>query len=299
MMTINSFYRNANAASYVTQLFSVGPSQTIVREASRPVRPEGAELETAGQRALARIIEIVALRDASGSEEPAVDEALGNITAARGSRGDDKMTFSSRSVYGVETGDGTDVITAKAAYLASVSLGEGNDALRASGAFIDAINLDAGDDVAELSARLIMNVNGGDGNDQITAAGDALIGIDGGDGNDKLTLEGTRIFAAGGRGDDTVSIERTDMSATNAVAEYSFAVGDGRDTITSNGALTIRFDGYAERDVQIAVRDDTLIATFAGSQDQLSVTLDKTALTGGALQYSFAMDNGQTILRIA
>ncbi|THV25691.1 RTX toxin [Peteryoungia ipomoeae] len=298
MTTINSFYRNPNAASYMMQLFTASPSQAPVREAIRSVQSQSVPSETAGQRALSRIIEILALRDAPLAQEPAVDGSLGHITAASGSDGDDKMTFSSRSVFGVETGAGADLVTAKAAYLASVSLGEGADTLRASGSFIDAIELDVGDDVAELSARLIMNVSGGDGDDQITAAGYALIGIDGGDGADKLTLEGTRIFASGGRGDDTVVFKRTDTSADNAIAEYAFARGDGRDKIASNGALTIRFDGYSERDVQIVVQGETLTASFAGSQDALSVTLDKGALKGGALPYSFGLQDGQTILRI-
>jgi hypothetical protein len=300
MTVINSFYRNPNALAYATQLFSssssVRPEQGVSSSWSRS--DETGFTETAGQKALARIVEILALSDAPAGNEASVDETLGYITGGQGTEGDDKLTFDARAVYSIDTGAGDDTVTARAAALASVSTGAGKDSLSVSARYIDEIDAGEGDDILKLSGQLVMNVTGGDGNDTLTVAGEALVGIDGGAGDDTLTLEGTRIFASGGTGNDTVNIKRTDMKSENAVAEYGFARGDGQDTINTNGSLKLRFAGYEEKDVSISVDGNTLTATFAGTSDRITVTLDQAALSGQGLTYGFAFDQGRTVLTI-
>lgn len=300
MTVINSFYRNPNALAYATQLFA--PSSSLRADQGAPsvwVAPEDSGFtETAGQRALARIVEILALRDAPAGDEASVDETLGYITGGQGTVGDDKLTFDARAVYNIDTGAGDDTVTAKAAALTSVFTGAGKDSVSASAGYIDEIDAGEGDDTVKLSGQLVMNVTGGDGNDTLAVAGEALIGIDGGGGDDTMTLEGTRIVASGGTGDDTVTIKRTDVKADHAIAEYGFARGDGQDTININGSLALRFTGYDEKDVTISVDGNTLTATFAGTTDRITVTLDQVALSGQGLTYGFAFDQGRTVLTI-
>ncbi len=301
MTVINSFYRNPNALSYATQLFSASSSVRTDAAATSSWSRQDDETpftETTGQKALARIVEILALRDAATEEGASVDETLGYITGGKGTEGEDKLTFDARSVYNIDSGAGDDTVTAKAAALASISTGAGNDSLSASASFISDVDAGEGDDTLKLTGQLVMNVTGGDGKDALTVAGEALIGIDGGAGDDAMTLEGTRIFASGGAGNDTVSIKRTDMKADNAIAEYGFARGDGEDTINTNGSLKLRFAGYDEKDVTISVDGNTLTATFAGTSDRISVTLDQPALSGQGLTYGFAYDQGRTVLTI-
>ncbi|WP_454287531.1 RTX toxin [Rhizobium arsenicireducens] len=300
MPVINSFYRNPSASAYATQLFSPADADLRPRlpSSSWGQSEPAVVAETSGQRALARIIEILALRDEAVDETGTVDETLGHITAARGGSGDDSLTFRAQSVSNVETGNGDDHVTAKAASIASIATGNGSDRISASGGFIAYVDAGGGDDVVEIAARLVMGISGGAGNDRIAAAGEALIGIDGGEGDDDLTLEGTRIFASGGTGNDTIVFKRTNQTASNAVAEYAFARGDGQDAITSNGGVTLRLDGYLERDVRISVTGNTLTASFEGTTDRITLTLDQKALNGAGLSYSFALDQGQTVLKV-
>ncbi|PYB70865.1 RTX toxin [Rhizobium wuzhouense] len=301
MTVINSFYRNPNALVYATQLFSATSTAQARSDAAPTWSRKDDDIpfsESAGQKALARIAEILALRDAPSGEEASVDETLGYITGGQGTVGDDKLTFDAKAVYNIDSGGGDDTVTAKASALVSVSTGVGKDSLFASARYIGEIDTGEGDDTLKLSGDLVVDVTGGDGNDTLTVAGEALIGIDGGAGDDTMTLEGTRIFASGGTGNDTVSIKRTDMKADNAIAEYGFARGDGQDTINTNGSLVLRFSGYDEKDVSISVDGNTVTATFAGTADRITVTLDGPAMSGQGLTYGFSFDHGRTVLTI-
>lgn len=300
MTVINSFYRNPLAQAYAIQLFSASTSARPQSEGTSTWSrtDQSVITETAGQKALARIAEILALRDASDGDDAAVQESLGYITTARGTEGDDKLTFDAKAVYNIDTGGGADTVTARSTALVGLSTAAGNDSLTASARYIGEVDMGQGDDEVKLSGGLVMNVTGGDGNDRITIAGEALIGIDGGAGDDTIILEGTRIFASGGTGDDTVTITRTDMKSGNAIAEYGFSRGDGTDTITTNGSLALRLDGYQEKDVTVTVTGNTLTATFAGSSDKITLTIDPASLSGKALTYGFALDQGSTVLKI-
>lgn len=307
MTSINSFYRDPNAAANATRLFSNVTTQASQANPSfqSPLTVQSPKTSdedmgfTAGQRALARIIEILTLGDSATKDQASVSESNGYITNASGTQGDDTLTFTGRGLYNVDTGNGDDNVIAKSALIAGVSLGDGKDSLKASGSLIADVDGGAGNDDIQLTGSLIMNVSGGDGDDTIKASGKALIGIDGGDGNDTMYLEGARIFASGGKGNDTVTIHQTDKA--NGIAEYAFAAGDGQDTIATDGPLSLRFKGYNASDLTISRDKDNLVITMKGSDDKITVSLRdaNNAANNAPAQYQFVSDNGQTVLKIS
>lgn len=300
MTSINSFYRDPNAVAYATQLFSAAKPQSLSATSQSQLatsNTEGAQT-TSSQRALARIIEILSLGDSTTADQANVSESMGYITGVTGTESNDTLTFTGRAVYNVETGNGDDTIIAKSAAIAGVGLGDGKDSLKATAALISDIDGGAGNDDIQLTGSLLMNVTGGAGDDTIKASGQSLIGIDGGDGNDTMYLEGSRIFASGGKGNDTVTIHQT--GGDNSVAEYAFAAGDGQDTLSTDGPLSLRLTGYKESDLTVTATNNRLIITMKGSDDKITLSLDGAQQAGkSAPSYQFASDNGQLILKIS
>ncbi|MBB4955866.1 hypothetical protein H4S14_003908 [Agrobacterium vitis] len=300
MTSINSFYRDPNAVAYATQLFSSAKAQasqssTAANSFDTNATDGGS---TSSQRALARIIEILSLGDSATADQASVSESIGYITGVSGTEGDDSLTFTGRAVYNVETGNGDDALIAKSAAIVGVALGEGADSLKASGSLIADIDGGADKDDIQLTGTLIMNVTGGAGDDSIKASGQSLVGVDGGDGNDTMYLEGSRIFASGGKGNDTVTIHQT--GGQNAIAEYAFAAGDGQDTIATDGPLSIRLSGYNESDLTITSANNSLTIQMNGSDDKMTVSLDGTDNTNAAaLNYAVVTENGHTVLKIS
>lgn len=300
MTSINSFYRDPNAVAYATQLFSSAKSQSSPASSPYQAPSTGSEgtQTTSSQRALAKIIEILSLGDSTTANQANVSESMGYITGVTGTEGDDTLTFTGRAVYNVETGTGNDSVIAKSAGVVGLALGDGKDSLKASGSLISDIDGGADNDDIQLTGSLIMNVTGGAGDDSIKASGQSLIGIDGGDGNDSMYLEGSRIFASGGKGNDTVTIHQT--GSDNSIAEYAFAAGDGQDTISTDGPLSLRLSGYQESDLSVTTANNSLIITMKGSEDKITVSLDGTQQDGKTAPiYQFASDNGQLILKIS
>jgi hypothetical protein len=305
MTSINSFYRDPNAVANATRLFSnvkaqapqANPGFSNPGFQNSQKSDEGMSLSS-GQRALARIIEILSLGDSATKDQANVSESIGYITGVNGTEGDDKLTFTGRGVYNVETGSGDDSVIAKSALIAGVSLGDGKDSLKASGGLIADVDGGAGNDDIQLTGSLIMNVTGGNGDDTIKAAGKALIGIDGGDGNDTMYLEGARIFASGGKGNDSITIHQTDKE--HGIAEYAFAAGDGQDTIATDGPLSLRLSGYKASDLTVSRDQNNLVITMKGSDDKITVSLGDGNKAGSAeMNFQFAMDKGQTVLKIS
>ncbi|WP_145634734.1 RTX toxin [Neorhizobium alkalisoli] len=293
----NAFYRNANAASYASVLFTGSASTAAASTARQSVSSSESEtgVSTAAQKALARITEILALGNGTADDGAGVSETYGYITSATGTEDDDKLTLTGRAVSNLTSGGGDDTVMIKSDTVSNIDSGEGNDTLQIKGELINDIQAGSGDDKIELAAKLVLDVSGGDGNDDIKVSGDTLINIDGGDGDDRMYLEGNRIFASGGAGNDTVTIHQT---GKDSVAEYTFGKGDGQDTVASDGSLSVRFDGYTEDDLSISVIGNVLTARVKGSDDKISVTLANEALNDGKLTYAFAMDQGQTVLKI-
>jgi hypothetical protein len=301
MTSINSFYRDPNAVAYATQLFSSNRTPATMAS-SHAYAASSADTQdsqtTAGQRALAKIIEILSLGDGTSATEANVSESMGYITGVTGTDGNDTLTFTGRAVYNVETGRGDDAVIAKSAAIAGMALGDGKDSLKASGSLLSDIDGGEGNDDIQLTGALIMNVTGGAGDDTIKASGQSLIGIDGGDGNDTMYLEGNRIFASGGKGNDTVTIHQT--GGDNSIAEYAFAAGDGQDTISTDGPLSLRLSGYKEGDLSITTANNSLTITMKGSDDKITVSLADSKQNGTATpNYEFVSDNGQLILKIS
>jgi hypothetical protein len=293
MSAINSFFSNANAASYVDTLFSASRPSGASSFSSERFAAHGAtgSSETAGQRALARIVEILTL----GSDETAgaadIDEQLGYITGGNGTEGADELTVTGRGIFRIDTASGNDTLTLKSAEISDISLGDGADSLKSAGSFIGAVDGGEGDDDIQIKAMLALDILGGAGNDTLKVAADTIIGLDGGDGDDTLNLEGTRIFATGGAGNDTVSIR---MTGSDAEASYGFGRGGGQDKVASNGALTLQLGGLGENDMTLSVSGGTLTAKVNGSDDMVTITLDSDALT-----YRFAVEDGQTVLKLS
>lgn len=295
MTSINSFYLNPNAARYAETLFA-RPAASVSSSSSFSAEDRSATTETAGQRALSRIIAILSLSGPDGSGNSAtVDERLGYVTTASGTDGNDSLTFSARGLFDVETGAGDDSLTVKAGAVNAVSTGDGKDTIKAQARAITDIDGGAGDDDMQFIGTLLMGIQGGEGNDTIKASGQALIGIDGGAGNDTLYLEGNRIFASGGTGDDVIDIHQT---GTNPLAELGFAAGDGKDKVTTDGALSIRLSGYTADDAMVSTANGKLTLTFKGSSDSITVSLTGKDQTGSAPSWHFTTDQGQTVLRI-
>jgi hypothetical protein len=304
----NSFYRNSNAATYASLLFT-GPSVSTGQPSGSAQgfgsgSAGGIEPDTQGpaQRALARIVEILALGKGDDSSEVSVSESLGYITHASGGEGDDSLTMTGRAVYNVESGAGDDTLMVKTASLSGLYAGDGADKVQAKAGLLRGIDGGAGKDDIQLAGKLAMDVSGGGDADSIRISAETMTGIDGGDGDDTLYLEGRRIFASGGAGNDTVTIHQTGKPAGKGVVEYTFGKNGGKnggqDTIATDGPISLRFDGYLEKDVSISVKDNVLTASIKGSDDRITVTLDEKALKGGALSYGFAFDKGQAVLKI-
>lgn len=300
MASINAFYRNAYAASYATQLFgSAGKSSTTSSAASASGALSTSYSDNSGtaDRAIMRIKEILAFGIGEDSQTASVEEDMGFITRATGTKNDDTLTFKARSVSKVTAGDGADKISAKGDSANDISGEGGNDQISIAARTITRIYAGADDDTVQLSGTTVLDVDGGAGKDSIKIAAQTLRGIDGGDGNDTLDLEGTRISAAGGKGDDTVTFRQT--GGSKASAEYYFARGDGSDTIKSNGPLSIKLGDYKASDLTITTKDNALTVTFKDSKDKLTINLANANGQAKTPGYSMTMDSGYYVLKIA
>lgn len=293
MSTINSFFTNANAASYIDTLFSAPRSSAAGSFSPTTLSQSNgiANAGLAGERALARIIEILTLGDESQGQTADIDEQLGYITGGNGTEASDTLTVTGRAIYNIDTASGDDSLTLKSAYISGIALGDGADTLKAVGSFIGAVDGGAGDDDIQLKAMLALDILGGAGNDTLKVAADTIIGLDGGEGDDTLNLEGSRIFATGGAGNDTVSIR---LTGRDAEATYGFGADGGQDKVSVNGALTLQLGGLTEDDMTLSVSGGTLTAKVNGRDDMITISLDSDALT-----YRFAVEDGHTVLKLS
>ncbi|MNL71288.1 hypothetical protein D3C87_1964180 [compost metagenome] len=81
-------------------------------------------------------------------------------------------------------------------------------------------------------------------------------------------------------------------------AEYAFAKGDGKDQISSNGALNVRLTGYMPSDVTVTASDNKLVLTFKGSEDKITIDFAKGALGAAKPDYALTMDKGALLLKV-
>ncbi|SMD07127.1 hypothetical protein [Rhizobium sp. RU36D] len=295
MASINAFYRNSSASTYASQLFSGAKTQAPTgtsRDTATPTYVPGA---SAAEKAISRIIEILALGGGDSEDAASVDESFGHITAARGTKNDDKLTLAGRTVSNVSADAGDDTVTVKTTSASSIDGGDGADQIKLAARFISDITGGKGDDTIEMSGESILTVDGGAGNDTLKVAATTALGVGGGEGDDNLYLEGKRLSASGGTGNDTVTFNIKD----NGTAEYAFAKGDGKDTIASDGPLNIKLTGYMPSDVTVTASDNKLMLTFKGSEDKITMDFAKGSLGVAKPDYTFALDKGALLLKIA
>jgi hypothetical protein len=310
MFGLNTYFATANVRDYMDQLFSrtqasSSPQAPHAAWASPSYDPETGT--TAQDRALSKIIAILWDRD-HGSEDsqPSVNENNGYILDATGTDKADTINMQAISAYNIDSGDGDDTLNIKAGSLAALNSGAGDDTLNLAADYAGAVDGGDGNDKISFSGHIADAVSGGAGNDTLKISAKTILGADGGHGDDNLYLEGERIFASGGRGDDTITI----VNKGGKPAELSFAAGDGRDTINSTGALDIRFTSamsgsapvasgaYTPADLDIQISDNKIVIRASNSTDSLTVNFDAKALDGRQPAYSFEMNNGDYILKI-
>lgn len=297
MVGISSFFKGAYAAQYASQLFSRGPQANLSASANSSQQSfHGSQqpgYSNAAERALARIVDILSTSDEAGSGDAGVSEAMGYITSAYGTDGDDKMTLTGRAIYNADTGRGDDTLIVKSDAVSTVDTGEGDDSLNIAASFTADIEASDGNDTIKIAADLALGVSGGAGDDDIKISARTILGVDGGDGNDTLYLEGSRITASGGKGDDTVTLS----GGGKGDVTYNFAKGDGKDTLNVNTPLTVRFTaGYIRDDLDIKVSDDQLQINGADG-DTITINLAGD-LAGKTPQYSWNAKDGTLSLQI-
>ncbi|MDP9839122.1 hypothetical protein J2T09_003897 [Neorhizobium huautlense] len=294
MVSINAFYRSSNAGQYASQLFGNNRPSSAPSTWSNTSSSTYVPGESAAEKAISRIVEILTLGNADSDDQASVSESFGYITHARGTEGDDTLTFAGRSVSNVEAGAGNDSIIAKTTTASSIDGGDGDDQLKLAARFINDITGGTGDDTIEISAKTVLAVDGGGGNDTLKVAADTVLGLTGGDGDDKIHVESKRLSVSGGTGNDTVTFN----IRRGGSAEYLFARGDGTDTIASNGALTIVLTGYTPAELSVMTSNNRMVVTFEGSQDKLTLDFTDGALEAGQPKFGFSTENGALSLWI-
>lgn len=293
MVSINAFYRSTYAVQYASQLFSNNRPAPMSPTWNND-RPTGTYVpgESATEKAISRIIEILTLGETESDEQASVSENFGYITHARGTKGDDTLTFAGRGVSNVEAGSGNDSIIIKTATASLIDGGDGDDQIKLAARFLNDITGGTGDDTIEISATAVLSVDGGDGNDTLKVAADTVLGLTGGAGDDTIHVEGKRLSASGGTGNDTVTFN----IRRGGSAEYLFARGDGADTIASNGALTVMLTGYTPTEISVMTSNNSMVVTFEGSQDKLTLDFTDGALEAAQPSFGFSTENGSLAL---
>jgi Ca2+-binding RTX toxin-like protein len=311
MFGLNSYSATTSARDYVDQLFGKSGSAKVDTPVTSPYRPPSFDVATgttATDRALAKIVSLIwEMENGGGEKQTSVDESNGYILNATGTEEADKIDMKAISAFQISTGAGDDTVTVKAGSLAALDAGDGNDTVNLAAGYLADVDGGDGDDKIHIAGDLADTVSGGAGNDEIKISANAMLGISGGDGNDTLYLEGKRIFASGGAGDDSFTINSTG----DGVTELSFIRGDGKDVVNTNAATDIRlsssiFDPQSSGtgsaltpdDLDIAVSDNRLVLRVKDSADMVTINFDKGALEGKVPSFSFDMDNGSYVLRI-
>lgn len=295
MVSINAFYRSANAGQYASQLFSnnrpsPAPSTLSNDRSSATYVPSVSPTE----KAISRIIEILTLGNAESDDQASVSGNFGYITSARGTKNDDTLTFAGRSVSNVESAAGNDSIIIKSETTSAIDGGDGDDQIKLAARFLNDITGGMGDDTIEISATTVLSVDGGGGNDTLKISADTVLGLTGGDGDDNIHVDGKRLSASGGTGNDTVTFN----IRRGGSAEYLFARGDGTDTIASNGALTIVLTGYTPTELSVMTSNNRMVVTFDGSEDKLTLEFADGALEAAKPNFGFFTENGALTLWI-
>jgi hypothetical protein len=192
----------------------------------------------------------------AGDGNDTIDVWSGSVVDA-GAGNDTVHAWSESQVHG---GDGDDRIDAWSD--SQISGGAGNDTIRAwSNAIVSG---GSGDD--RLDAWSGSQVDGGDGNDVISVWSDST--ASGGAGNDSIYAIAGNAVVSGGTGDDMISVGHD--------SRVSFAAGDGKDTVYAGLNTRLEFgQGISAAATHVSVSGDTATITFDGSDDKVTLMLDK------------------------
>jgi glycerophosphoryl diester phosphodiesterase len=179
---------------------------------------------------------------------------------------DDSITNSGRIVGGIFTDGGDDVLVNTGIIDGRVDIGDGDDHVTfgAGSIVTGTILLGDGDDtLTAVGATGPLNVDGGAGDDQI-AGGDGKDAIHGGLGSDMI---------AGGGGSDT----------------YSYAFGDGADTITEGAGQDGDSDSLVFTDLGAGAvtlsRNGTDLTIVAGDAGTVTVVGQFAGVAGGGIEH--------------
>ncbi len=298
MTAINSFFTNAYSTQYASQLFTKSSALNTSSSLSNTQSAYNSQGEFDGysstsQRALARITEIITGlgESADGTDTPQVEETAGHITSASGTSEGDELTFKSSSLFNVDTGGGDDTVTVKSGSISNIDAGDGNDTLNMTADTAMDVAGGEGDDTINFTGNFVKGVEGGEGDDTLRISAQTIMDILGGAGNDTIIAEGERIALSGGTGDDTITITNTGERA----ASYDFALGDGSDTIKTDGALNVRFTfGYVASDLEIAAEGNKLSVSGLNG-DKIEITL---AEGQDAADYTLGVTDGVLTLAV-
>lgn len=219
-----------------------------------------------------------------GADE--IDVWSNSVVTAGG--GDDVVRAWSQSA--VDGGDGDDHINVWSD--SAVDGGAGNDVITAwSGSRVDGGD---GDDRIDVWSN--SRVDGGAGNDIISAWSDSIVDGDAGDdrisawsgsrvsggaGNDIISASSDSVVD-GGTGDDTIWIgDRSIMT---------YAAGDGKDTITAHGNITLQIgNGLSADQTTVTVSGNEAKISFGNGTDEITLRLSRSS----SAQLAFA--DGRTI----
>lgn len=193
------------------------------------------------------------------------------------------------AVRHTEGGDGDDTVL-----IAAGDVDSADGSFRPNGD-VELTRGGSGDDTIEIWASNARKTYGNEGDDTIRITADGATNIKGGDGADTIEVTAARIgWVWGGNGDDTIVLNNT----SGAMSSIGFHTGDGHDVVTTNAALGITRGGDRTLDMSKAtferVSDDTLIVSFEGAGDSITVHL-----TGEMVGKALAVDHyGGTALVI-
>lgn len=305
MFGLNTYFATTNARDYLDQLLGRSSAATRSQEPAvyRPPSFDAATGTTATDRAMAKIASLIwEMENGGDAGSTSVDEAGGYVLNARGTDTGDTIDMKAISAFDIASGGGDDTVTIKAGSIAGLDAGDGDDEVNLAAGYLAEIAGGDGNDTIRIAGDLADGVFGGSGDDVIKVSAKTMLAISGGDGNDVLHLEGRRIFASGGAGDDTFTIKR---SGRDGDVELAFGRGDGKDVVSSDGAIDIRFASasmsgasLSPDDIDIAVSGNSLVLRIKETGDMMTLNFAAGALEDKQPRFDFTMDNGNYVLRI-
>lgn len=184
--------------------------------------------------------------------------------------GDDRIYTYDNSA--VDAGAGDDYVSGYDHV--KVDGGAGNDQIRT----YDYSTVDAGDGDDVVVTLGNSTISGGDGNDILLVSKWRTTPnstfdystVDGGDGDDYIQVNGNSTVT-GGTGNDTIRLLGDGNTVNFAKGDGQDIIGIGRGGLNARDRATINITGYSSGDVTVTRRDESIIVSFNGSDDSMTV----------------------------